>query len=416
MRPAEPLPPFRKIAAALRRTTERLCREVAAPLDDAPDWNRFEWAVARAVCSLHGISTLLAHRLRWRGPPAWTDFLEEQRTQSIARDVNIDALLADLDAAMRKADLDVVALKGSALRALRLYAPGERPQGDVDLLVEESKLPRLALILETVGYQCAFRMRRHVVFEPREKTCGPQFGEHRANPLKIEVHTRIAEPLPATEVDISSRLAPREPVPGINPYRDNAALMLHLALHAAGNMRAHALRFVQLHDMALLAPRISSAEWDEIGNLPASLGGSWWLAAPLTLVARYHGAVFPDGRLDEWRRRAPRTLRHALDRQSLSDVSWSNLRIHALPGIEWARTPLEALRFARTRIAPSRQARADLAYGVSAMPSIRMTGWYESSQTRRILRWLFGRPARVQTLVSIDACLAAEAGTPGERA
>ena len=43
------LPPFRVIAAALRTTTERLVREVVEPQDAPPQWNEFEWAVARAV-------------------------------------------------------------------------------------------------------------------------------------------------------------------------------------------------------------------------------------------------------------------------------------------------------------------------------------------------------------------------------
>jgi hypothetical protein len=44
-----------------------------------------------------------------------------------------------------------------------------------------------------------------------------------------------------------------------------AELMRHLLLHAAGNMRAHALRQIQLHDIALLA-----------GKLADGIGCSCW--------------------------------------------------------------------------------------------------------------------------------------------
>jgi hypothetical protein len=394
------LPPFDVVAAALRTTTERLVGEVVQPQESAPDWDEFHWAVARAVCAMQGISALLANRLRWRGPAAWETFLAEQAAESLARDEHIGVLLARLDEATRAAELGVLALKGSALREMKLYAPGERPQGDIDLLVDAGDMPRITRVLESLDYRCACNLRRHAVFEPRLKMHGPAFGEHRANPLKIEVHTCIAEPLPVTPVDITARLVPAQWVPGINPYRDDTALLLHLALHAAGNMRAHALRFLQLHDIAQLAPRLGAQAWEQ--------PDSWWLAAPLSLVARYHPGLLGDELLDALWRRAPRPLRRALAHQSVTDVSWSNLRIHALPGIEWARTPLEALRFARSRIAPSRTALAELAHAVESMPSMKLTGWYEASHLRRILRWLSGKPARVQTLASVCASLAGD--------
>jgi hypothetical protein len=397
---ASALPPFDVVAAALRTTTERLVREVVQPQDSAPVWDEFQWAVARAASAMQGISTLLANRLRWRGPASWEIFLAEQASQSMARDEHINEMLAQLDEATRAADIGILALKGSALRELKLYAPGERPQGDIDLLVDTGSLPRITRVLESLDYHCASNVRRHAVFEPRVKMHGPAFGEHRASPLRIEVHTRIAEALPVTPVDITARLAPAHWAPGINAYRDETALLLHLALHAAGNMRAHALRFVQLHDIARLAPRLGARAWDE--------PGSWWLAAPLSLVARYHPGVLADGSLDALWRRAPRPLRRALAHQSVTDVSWSNLRIHALPGIEWARTPLEALRFVRSRVAPSRVALAELASTVESMPGLKLTGWYETSQLRRVLRWLSGKPARVQTLASVCASLAGE--------
>ena len=46
--------------------------------------------------------------------------------------------------------------------------------------------------------------------------------------------------------------------------------MRHLLLHAAGNMRAHALRLVQLHDIALLAPRLDAAAWERLLDTPES--------------------------------------------------------------------------------------------------------------------------------------------------
>ncbi len=105
-----------------------------------------------------------------------------------------------------------------------------------------------------IGYVEAFTTHRHRVYEPRDKRAPRGFGEHVDNPLKIEVHTVVAEALPVRKVDITARLWPGRSEAGLNAYPDLAALLLHLLLHAAGNMRAHALRQIQLHDIAAVAP------------------------------------------------------------------------------------------------------------------------------------------------------------------
>jgi hypothetical protein len=91
----------------------------------------------------------------------------------------------------------------------------------------------------------------------------------------------------------------------------------------------------------------------------------------------------------------------------LTDVSWSNLRIAAFPGIEWARSPLEALRFANSRILPGKAALGELESAVNLLPEMRTIPWYGQRHATRIVRWLFTRPPRVQTMRSVlDALVA----------
>jgi hypothetical protein len=86
-------------------------------------------------------------------------------------------------------------------------------------------------------------------------------------------------------------------------------------------------------------------------------------------------------------------------------VSWANLRIAALPGLEWARTPGEGLRFARSRLFPPRgPRRADLADRHCAAPP-HARRWYGVSHAERVLRWVFTRPPRVQTISVVSAAL-----------
>jgi putative nucleotidyltransferase-like protein len=306
------IPSFKVVAAALRTTTERLARELAQPGETAPHWDDFEWDVARAVCGMHGISVLLARRLHWRGPSSFQRFLAEQVEHGLRREVRADALRLRLDELLRRERVPVVALKGAALRPLALHSPGDRPMGDIDLLARREDLAAITRALAQVGYQPLFAVNRHHVFQDSATASPRGFGEHVDNPLKIEVHTHIAEALPVEAVNITERLWPAAPRPGINEYPDLGALMAHLLLHAAGNMRAHALRCVQLVDIARLAPRLGGEDW-------ASLRG-WWALPPLLLAQRYCDARIPAAVLDTLRRACPARLARAAGRHLLTDV------------------------------------------------------------------------------------------------
>jgi hypothetical protein len=87
------------------------------------------------------------------------------------------------------------------------------------------------------------------------------------------------------------------------------------------------------------------------------------------------------------------------------EVSLSNLRIAALPGIEWSRTPAEAWRLLRQRLLPSPHELTELREGMVAMPNLLELPWYQLSHPQRILRWVLGRAPRVQTMTSVQAAL-----------
>lgn len=395
------LPPYDLIERALRATTERLASEVVCPSAYPPAWNEFEWAVARAVCAMHGLAALLANRLQWQGPASWNTFLAGQRDHSRAHYDRAGEILASVDAAARDAGIRCIALKGSALRTLALHQPGERPMGDIDLLVAPGDLPACAAMLAKIGYRSVLSMRRHEVFAPVEQHEPHAFAEHARNPLKIEVHTHIAECLPATAVDITSGLWPGVLHPGINPYRSRVELLRHVLLHTAGNMRAHALRFIQPYDIAKLGALLHPEEWRELRD-PAN---SWWIYPPLSLAERCVPGSIPPDVLESFRALCPRRLRTHAQKCGLYEVSWSNLRIAALPGSEWARTPLELLRFAKSRLFPSRAALQELAQAVTVVPAYSRQRWYEVSHLERILRWIFSHPPRVQTMIAVRAAL-----------
>src|ERR1700752_3294637 len=196
------MPPFRAVATALRKTTERLAAEVVESSASRPEWSELEWAIARSVSAMQGISTVLANGLSWSGPPGWQSFLAEQREQCLLRHARIGELLGRVDEEVRERGIKCIALKGAALRALDLYAPGDRPMGDIDLLVGSRDTQAIAAAMVELDYVEAFATNRHRVFEPRHKSASRSFGEHVDHPLKIEIHTAVAERLPMRKVDV----------------------------------------------------------------------------------------------------------------------------------------------------------------------------------------------------------------------
>jgi hypothetical protein len=125
----------------------------------------------------------------------------------------------------------------------------------------------------------------------------------------------------------------------------------------------------------------------------------------LMLTARYYPGVVDSVALERLEASCPWLLSRMTRNHRLADVSWSNIRIAAFPGIEWSRTPQEAIGFMKSRIWPDRESRSELVDGAAQVPGVSTIPWYGISHGARILRWVFLRPPRVQTLLSVRAAL-----------
>ena len=177
-------------------------------------------------------------------------------------------------------------------------------------------------------------------------------------------------------------------------------------VHKIAVLRANAMRFLQVYDCALLSRRMGEADWRELLGVDPRRS-AWWVYPSLVMAERYVPQSVPPAVLAEFAAACPRRLRERFMRCEVSDVSWSNLRIAALPGLEWARSLGEKLRLARKRAFPAREDIDELKRGLSTLPTLDQSRWYHGSQAARILRWTFGRPPRVQTMVSVCAALRA---------
>ena len=394
------------VRAALRETTQALAREIAAPGSPTPAWSDFEWRVAMAASSMHGMSGLLHSRSRWQGPAVWQAFLADQKQQCLLRQRRITGLLARLDQAGREQGIPMLAMKGSALLALGLYADGERPMSDIDLLVRPMDLDRTLQLLQAMGYVAELDVARHVCMRPAGWPSAVAFGEHADNAVKIELHTRVYEPLPVREVDITALEFPADAGDGINAYPSNAALMRHLLLHTAGNIRAGTLRFIQLHDIAHLATRLDAPDWAELARHEVDTRDLWWALPPLRMASRHFPAAIPASLIRQVERSSRPLLRWSSRRRTLVDVSLSSARIRALPGLSWSASAAEATALIVSRLIPDREVRAIRHFHATTQLHFAGSAGDRASQVAKIARWILHRPPAVATMYSIRQALA----------
>jgi hypothetical protein len=386
------------VQEALRVTTERLAHELARPSPITPSWSEFEWRAARAAAAIHGVGPLLAGSLRWRGPPGWHAFLEDQRAQTEKRYRRIETLAKLIDQQAREAGIPMVALKGAALHQMGFYRAGERPMADLDLLVAEMDMAAATKLLEARDFDTELSFWKNRIFKAKGEATGGGLGERSDNPIKVELHWRIRERLPLELTDISQFVFPDNPQPGFNPYPSRVSLLMHLVLHVAGGMMNRELRLVHLHDLALVCSGMQAQDWEEVLR-PGKFGtqGPWWFAPPLQLAGRYYPDIIPSEVRLRLRSSCPARLSRITRRRSLTDFSLSSVWVRAFPGIAWAQSGSEAFRYMLGRVRPDAEARR-IRDSDTASAWATHSSWVGLPQGSRIWRWMTSRPARPATM------------------
>ncbi len=404
-------PRLAELQRLLTLITERLAYELAVPSAEAPSWSDTQWDVARAVAAVHGVSGLLAQRLRWQGPPVWRTFLEGQRHEIARRQLRIAALLERIDARARETGIALIGLKGAALLAQGLYQSGERPMADVDLLIAGSQEAAAQELLVGLGFDPGTVTWKHRTYAEAGAAGVARLGEHSGNPLKIELHLKVCERLPLRAVDITAQVLGAAPHAGLQSYPSRAALLLHVLLHAAGAMVDRTARLLHLHDIARLTRAMQPAEWEALFALGAQSAAAslWWAYPPLALTERYFGCV-PPAVLQRLRQDCRWPLRRAARRRRLADVSLSYLWVSAFPGIEWSGSLAEAMAYAVRRVRPRADTLELRRAFAQSQPLISAGEWAHASQGRRIVRWLTARQPRQEALQPVQAALALPGG------
>ena len=400
------MPPLAAVQAALHRITESLAIGLARADAGPPRVERARMA-ARARGRRHARRLAAARgALRWQGPPHWATFLAEQRRHTLLRQQRIEALLATIDERSRSAGIAIVALKGAALQRAACMPRGSgRWRTSTCSYIPPMSRARWPCF-SPLSYRDAGTTWKHQGFDPPgdEQPCHPRRARRQSHQDRSASQDQRA---PAAHSDGPD--GPRLPAAcAARPQRISPRRRVAGARVGACGGKHDAPRLEADSTLRHRAPRASD-ERRGLGR-PLRLHGAerrlWW-AAP---AAHPRRALLlrrvPRRRARPLERGCPWVLRQVTRRRRLADFSYSHLYIDPLPGVLWARSATQALRYVSSRILPSREQRQQMQVVAKTAPWSAEPVWHRQSQGRRILQWLSSRPTRTETLQPVRAALA----------
>lgn len=209
-----------------------------------------------------GIDALLASRWRADGESGDTDRndCEAILQRASARELFLHHQERQALAAIHDAGIDVLVLKGTALSRWLYEAPRLRPRSDLDLLLRSrDDFDRCRDALSRLGYADRDLPVLPPSFERAlRKPVGS--GEHC-----VDVHWRLSNhPAFADRFSFERLWVDRQALPGL-PGSFGLGIVhatIHACLHRACNLiDAAGDKLIWLHDIALLADRLSDADW-----------------------------------------------------------------------------------------------------------------------------------------------------------
>jgi len=249
--------------------------------------------VVRAARS-EGVLTLLADRLRVR--PA-ADPLREAAVQA-ARGTTVIAMLREAECRrllglLEGAGIPVLLLKGSALAWWLYPSPHLRECSDVDLLfASREAVAQAAALLAANGYDRGYVQGEHAYELVCRRELSPSFV------LDVDLHWGLNNaPVFAGAFDFETLQASSIPLPalapnarGLSPVHALAHACMHRAINLYTGIGDH-LKW--LHDLHLIAQRLSPAEWDELQATCARTGLGSVCAAGVQAAATVFGDAAP---------------------------------------------------------------------------------------------------------------------------
>jgi hypothetical protein len=226
---------------------------------------------AEAFChraAEHGVLPLVAERLAHREhvPVALGTLLRTGARDAVVVDLARVAELKQLLSALAYGGVLPLLLKGAHLAHSHYARPYLRPKSDTDLLVPPHARDAVRRIVLDLGYQTCPAIPGELV------TAQATFEKRRSGRLvhTVDVHWKIFNALPFADLLTYDELAGRAvAVPSLGPSARGLCSIDALVLAAVHRIAHHfdSDRLIWLHDIDLIARRLTHEEWREFAAL-----------------------------------------------------------------------------------------------------------------------------------------------------
>ena len=320
---------------ALARTTAEIVAACGDPAAEAI----VRWAEAE------GIAALIAPSLGPMAPTAVAAGLADTARRVADRAVVLAADRARLAGALTSAGVPWRPLKGAWLADNAYPDPTLRPMADTDIYVPPEHVPAADAALSGMGYRHAGTSWKHDAYAMPGAAVVDWRGEHPDNPRPVDVHARVLEGFRGLTLDIGALTASPEATAAmpVDPWPDDAAMLLHITAHATVDALSRKLRLLSLVDVGVVASRATDRTWRRAVDVAATPHAARFIWPALYLAARELDAHVPCTVLEGLARHVRAPLRRWADGVDVDQVARAGMATARRPLLETPRMwPLNA--------------------------------------------------------------------------
>jgi hypothetical protein len=283
------------------RSTEHGAEALAALLTaqvwgsrcDSDALDRVEPAVLLEAVEHHGLLPLLADRLsRVPIPGSLAATLHREASSRLSLDMFREADLRRTLAALDRAAVHPLVLKGAELAYTHYPRPDLRPRLDSDLLVPPGARATADEVLRTLGYEPELGAGGDLVTYQTSYTRRVEGQPAHV----IDLHWRVANPqVFASLLDYEELVSAAVPIPALGPAARGLSVV-HALLVACVHRVAHHLdsdRLIWLYDIHLLAGDLSNEAWKQVTGLAIQRRVAAIVSQSLARTADRFGTAIP---------------------------------------------------------------------------------------------------------------------------
>ncbi|CAN5600447.1 hypothetical protein BH24CHL1_BH24CHL1_03940 [soil metagenome] len=351
--------------------------------------------VTRLACGIHGIAPFFGTQVR-SGTVSFGDELDawfvgqsehNRRRLTLMR----DELYVTLDA-FKRAGIEIIPLKGSAMILDDLDTIAWRPMADLDVLVSDPDKRQVDLAFAHAGYCLHGQSWKHRQYGPCDAGDRPLFtdSEHPGNPRNIESHPAVAEMFRGFRWDITPWIMNNlHQVDGVSIPTDRA-MSLHLAVHLSVSILEATTRMIHILDFARVVDQAGGVSGIRQAVEKSGIEQHARFIYPaVALAAQWTAHSHLQAYEKELRPHVSPALPPWLARVDFHDISWAGREDRGVldrVGL-WARSPAERLRMLSSTILPSPALLASAGYSGSG--PLAAISWYPKHY-RHLMRRILG--------------------------